>query len=188
MRIFFNIVLFVVLSHTAFAQEDKAIILKGPTDWRYEKIAFPLDFAPDINYKGFEELRFAPEMFSKGKAYYFTYVFVIVLEDKKTITTEEIDDFLTQYYRGLCKVVADSKKMKVDLSKINIETTKHEDQIHAQIQFLDAFTDGEKIALQMEIDIVKKNSDLVLVSLVSPQTKQSEVWHKLHQIKESIKL
>jgi len=42
------------------AQEEKPILLPIPADWKYEKIDFPLDFAPEAASKGFEELRFAP--------------------------------------------------------------------------------------------------------------------------------
>ncbi len=34
-----------------------------PPDWRYERIDFPLPFAPELRYTGVAELRFAPGMF-----------------------------------------------------------------------------------------------------------------------------
>ncbi len=65
----------------SMAQDNNPFILKTPTDWRYEKIDLPLDFAPSINYNGFEELRFAPGMFDREAEKYFTYVFVISIEE-----------------------------------------------------------------------------------------------------------
>ena len=34
-----------------------------PAGWRSEVIPFPLDFAPSLTHRGFEEIRFAPGMF-----------------------------------------------------------------------------------------------------------------------------
>ena len=49
------------------AQEAAAPILPpAPEGWRHERLAFPLDFAPDIELEGYEELRFAPGMFDPG--------------------------------------------------------------------------------------------------------------------------
>ena len=68
------------------AQEEAAKILTGPADWRYEHIEFPLDFAPELAYKGFEELRFSPGMFDTSTTDYFTYAFVLSLQEQAPLT------------------------------------------------------------------------------------------------------
>ncbi len=50
-----------ILAVAGFAQDKNSSLLPVPEDWRFEKIDFPLDFAPDLDYQGFEELRFAPQ-------------------------------------------------------------------------------------------------------------------------------
>lgn len=37
-----------------------------PEGWRTETIPFPLEFAPELSYEGYEELRFSPGMFKAG--------------------------------------------------------------------------------------------------------------------------
>ena len=50
--------------------------LPTPEGWRTETIPFPLEFAPELDYEGVEELRFAPGMFTEGAEDYWTYAFV----------------------------------------------------------------------------------------------------------------
>src|SRR5690348_7269453 len=51
-----------------------------PEGWRREVIPFPLDFAPEIGYRGVEELRFAPRFFDPAAPTYWSYAFAWLLE------------------------------------------------------------------------------------------------------------
>ena len=44
--------------------QEPELLPPAPAGWRFERIDFPLDFAPDIEHEGFEELWFAPGMFA----------------------------------------------------------------------------------------------------------------------------
>ncbi len=168
--------------------QEGIIFLKEPLNWRYEKIDFPLDFAPEISYKGFEELRFSPGMFDVTSEEYFTYAFVIALEKEDEFSIKEMETFLTIYFKGLCNAVMNSKKMTIDLDKITVETQKINQQFISKIHFFDPFTDGRIVDLKMEMDVVKKNDKTILITLVSPQEKEHKIWNILYNIKKSIKL
>ena len=49
---------------------------------------FPLDFAPELPYRGLEELRFAPKFFNPDAPAYWSYAFAWWLE--KTAPIDEI--------------------------------------------------------------------------------------------------
>jgi len=191
--LFFTLLL--IISITSNAQDSNPTLLPEPEDWKFEKIDFPLDFAPDIEYKGFEELRFAPGMFDTLSNNYFTYIFALSIADKATIGKNEMELFLVEYYKGLCSAVAESKKQTVDISKIKARVKKSKRgknktlAYSARVNFIDVFTNGKEVVLNMELELYK-NSDkdnLYLLALVSPHKMDSKVWTNLHNIRNVLK-
>lgn len=157
--------------------QEKAEILKYPKEWRLEKVKFPLDFAKEITWKGFEELRFSPGMFDRSSENYFTYYFAVQVEDAIEVTEKEVQSFLNTYYRGLCKAVNSKEKFNIDYKKIQATTTKLEDCLLAgSINFYDSFTNGKETVLKMLITFKKntENKVMLLVSVV-PEDKVSKL-------------
>lgn len=183
----------ILLGHfsTVFAQDSNPILLTGPEDWRYEKIDFPLDFAPEIDYEGFEELRFAPGMFDQASETYFTYVFALSINRSSKFKKGEIEQILAQYYRGLCAAVASSKGLDIDASQITVHINKAKSRksnlktYRSEVLFFDAFNTGEEVLLQMELEIFrdKAQGKSQILALVSPQAYTSALWKKLYQIR-----
>ncbi len=157
--------------------QEKAEILKYPKEWRLEKVKFPLDFAKEITWKGFEELRFSPGMFDRSSENYFTYYFAVQVEDAIEVTEKEVQSFLNTYYRGLCKAVNSKEKFNIDYKMIQATTTKLEDCLLAgSINFYDSFTNGKETVLKMLITFKKntENKVMLLVSVV-PEDKVSKL-------------
>lgn len=188
MRKILLIAIMVLIGQFAKAQETEPILLKYPENWRFERIDFPIEFAPEIEYEGFEELRFSPQMFSKGEDYYFTYIFAIFLEKKKELSISEIEKFLTQYFRGLCSVVASSKKQEVNTDKINVKANKNGSFYTIKVDYIDTFTDGSNVQLHMEVEEEITSKGIQLTALVSPQPNSHHVWDRLHEIKKNLKI
>ncbi len=161
----------------AINSQEKASILKYPKDWRLESKTFPLDFASDIKWKGFEELRFSPGMFHRDSPNYFTYYFGIQLEDKKGITKEEIADFLNKNYRGLCKAVNSKRKFSIDYEKIKSVVKRIKRNLfEGEVVFYDSFTNGKEVILKMIITTKKKSKNkLLLLVSVTPEKNKSEL-------------
>lgn len=194
-RLAFHCAILLILTAPIYAQEENPTLLPIPKDWRFEKINFPLDFAPDLKYNGFEELRFAPGMFDTLSTTYFTYVFAISISDNATFNKGEIELFLTSYYNGLCDAVAESKKLSVNISKIKASVKKIKKRkgeitaCNATVNFFDTFTNGKEIVLNMELELFRNQADkkIYLLALVSPFSKDSEVWKNLHKIRRNLK-
>lgn len=188
--------LLLICQFMGFAKESTPIILDGPKDWSYEKIDFPLDFAPSLPYEGFEELRFAPGMFDVSSSTYFTYLFVLSIQNKEEFPQSELKTLLSKYYKGLCGAVATSKKMAIDTSQIKVRLKKLKKQssqtisYSVLINFFDPFTDGQNILLNMELEVIpnKQTKGVYVLSIVSPQSKESVVWKELYGVKEKLKL
>lgn len=184
------VLLFFFTSLYSIAQDKDPIILKTPTDWRYEKIDLPLDFAPSINYKnGFEELRFAPGMFNPKSEKYFSYAFVIAINETVKLPKRKAKQLLYKYYRGLCYAVANSKKMAIDTSKIEIDLKRQKNSAYVgTVLYFDTFNSGEELLLNIDLEIVRnKNTNTsYVIGLVSPKLRKESIWNELYAIRNSI--
>ncbi|MEW6736070.1 MAG: hypothetical protein AB1489_32555, partial [Acidobacteriota bacterium] len=167
-------------------------IFTAPKDWRSERIAFPLDFAPEIKYQGFEELRFAPGMFNVKSDSYFTYTFFWWLEGKPEITSVELEKDLVSYFKGLCNAVGRSRGLNLDLSKVHATvqaaTTKSQtQQYNAVVETYDPFNSGNLLSLNLEISArhCNKSNHTCIFFLVSPKSTESDLWRQLREIRDS---
>src|SRR4051812_33473109 len=121
MKIWLAIILILIFGFNCFSAQQPKFTFTAPKDWKQETIQFPLDFAPDIDYQGFEELRFAPGMFNRSADTYFSYTFFWWLKGRPPITAANLADTLTKYFRGLCKEVAKGRGLNIDLNTINAQ-------------------------------------------------------------------
>ena len=172
-------------------QEDACLVPKTLENWRYERLPFPLSFAPDLKYDGFEELRFAPGMFNPESDTYFTYIFAVRLEGKHKIDADFVRTFLLKYYRGLCKAVGEDRDPPLDLDKISVAVKKGKDErtgrevFHAEVAMFDAFVTGKPLTLNVEIvAAVDADADATcMYALASPKTKKHKVWKLLYDLR-----
>ncbi len=112
------------LSH---AQETKPIAeekLLFKTDWKGERITLPPSFAPDMELKGIEVIRFAPGMFDATADSFFSYAFVFSVSADQKLTKQVIQKETLTYYRGLSKNVLKGKGVEVDVSKFTFALEK----------------------------------------------------------------
>ncbi len=167
------------------------LLPETPPDWRYERIDFPLSFAPELKYDGFEELGFAPGMFNAKSDTYFTYVFAIKITNDVSIDVKLLKSFLETYYRGLCQTVAEGTDFDIDASKIS--ATVREDHYEAPgsrhfrviLDSYDPFVTGKSLRLHLEMLVVKRNrNDHRIFAAVSPQPAESPVWKLLRKLKQ----
>ncbi len=172
-------------------QENSSLLPKTQEGWRYERLAFPLSFAPDLKYQGFEELRFAPGMFNPQSDTYFTYIFAVRLEGTHKIDSDFVRTFLFKYYRGLCKAVGADRDPPQDLEKISVSVEKGEDQrtgaevFLSEVVMFDAFVTGKPLTLNVEIVAADNPSAKAtcLFALASPKPKSEKVWKLLYGLR-----
>ena len=72
-----------------------------PPGWQSELIVFPIDFAPAIKYRGFEDLRFAPGCWDRNSAEKWAYTFAWHLQDQIVFNEDILKKDLETYYSGL---------------------------------------------------------------------------------------
>ena len=189
-----NFVTFLILigsfTIAAKSQEAKPQLLKEPANWAFERFALPPEFAPDIPYKGVEELRFSPGMFNKDSATYFTYAFVAQLDNVTTVSQNDIKDYLLKYFKGLCNSTAKNRKLVIDTSQIAVSTEKkkgaavNENIYNASVNLFGVFTDGAPVKLNMEVKVFMNApaKRIYLLFIASPREKTDVLWKNLYEI------
>ena len=165
----------------------EAQVLKGPADWRLERIPMPPGFAPSIRLRGMEEIRFAPGMFDPRSPTYFTCIISILADDEPVIDAKALQEFLEKYYQGLSVAVGKHKHLQPDLAQMKATiregppTPVATESYGADMVFFDSFSDGRKITLHIEATVNhlhgRKQTGLLL--LVSPSAPESEAWKAL---------
>jgi hypothetical protein len=168
-----------------------------PTGWRPERIPFPLGFAPELKYRGFEELRFGPGMFKPGTDTYWTYVFFWWIEGDQAVNQATLEKDLLNYYRGLSRAVGGSRGLPMDPAKITVEVhaakatdpakTPHPPAFTGALTTYDAFVTGKLVRLNFEVSRhhFKAADRTWLFFCVSPQKQSAEVWNTMRGIRDS---
>jgi len=75
-----------------------------PKDWAIERFPIPITFAPQISYKGVEDIRFTPGWGKVKSDEYWSYAFLWYLEGEIKIDPQIIDSNLKAYYTGLISI------------------------------------------------------------------------------------
>ncbi|MEI9911033.1 MAG: hypothetical protein WDO71_15965 [Bacteroidota bacterium] len=170
--------LFIVsFSIAAQAQEHKPELLKEPANWAFERFVLPPSFALGISYKGVEELRFSPGMFSKDSTDYFTYAFVAQLDDVTAISQNDINDYLLKYFKGLCSATARDRKLIIDTTRITAATERkkgtaaNEIIYNASVNVFGVFVDGAPVKVNIEVKALTGTGakKTYLIFIVSPR-------------------
>jgi len=99
-----NMLIICLLLHSivVFGQEDQPMeVLKTDSTWIKEIIEFPLGFAQEIKFKGFEDLRFPPGWSKEESPNFWSYAWAWSLNDVKKLTESELEQNIQFYFDGL---------------------------------------------------------------------------------------
>ena len=168
-----------------------------PTGWAKETIALPPAFAPDMKWKGTEELRFAPGMFKADAPDFFSYALLFWLPDGQKIDPKTIEKELLAYYRGLAKAVLKGKKQEVDAGAFTLTLSEAKDKpakraggepvtaYAGELKWVEPFATGKPQTLRLEVHAwhSEKHKHHCVFLCASPQPETAEVWKTLRQIR-----
>jgi hypothetical protein len=157
-----------------------------PEKWKHETIPFPLDFAPELPYRGTEELRFAPGFFDPNAPGYWSYAFVWFVDSGPAFDTASVSSALKQYFVGLTRAVAkESKKpFEPDLSKIGVHLDA---QMNGTLTTVDAFTTHAPVLLTIKTTKGECGDHRYLLVAASPKPAGDPMWESLGSVASSYK-
>ncbi len=171
-------------SNVIFSAEEEKPELTSyqniPQGWRTEVIPFPLDFAPEIDLQGVEELIFSPDMFNPEASGFFSYVFVWNVK-QNTISQSQMKTYLVKYFAGPYKAVAKQKEADV---VINLSAPGKDGSFQGSADWIEPFKTKQKQRLNFTISYTacENSDDHRWYFLVSPQENSHSVWKQLKAI------
>ncbi len=182
---------------TSQADKEPAYQVPAPKGWGKETIALPPGFAPDMKWKGTEELRFAPGMFKADADDFLSYTLLFWVPDDAQIDAKTMERELLAYYRGLAEAVLKSNKKEVDVTKFTLTITAAKQQPDkrsggeavagyvGELKWTEPFTTGKPQTLRLEIHTwpSEKHKHHCVFMCASPQAETAAVWKTLREIR-----
>ncbi len=174
----------------------------GP-GWFGERIQLPPSFAPEMDWKGMEEIRFAPGMFKSDRPDFFSYALVFSLTSDADLSPDALRKQILLYYKGLSSRVSAGKGRKVDVSKFSVELLPANDLSEttpkqavkasaylASLQWIEPFATGKPQKLHLEIhawkDKERKRSYVFFCA--SPQAPDAPIRKTLQNIRATFRV
>jgi hypothetical protein len=160
--------------------------------WRTETIPLPLDFAPEIDYSGLEELRFAPGMFEAGAGDFWSYAFVWWIPSGSDVSAETLKHDLEAYFDGLAAAVSKSRgfdpgdaRARAELRPI-LTFAAANPMFDGTVAAYDPFVTRAMVRLNLQIEIFtcSEQGRLAVFFALSPQSLGHPVWGELGKIRE----
>lgn len=160
--------------------------LPVPEGWSSETIPFPLEFAPELPYRGLEELRFAPGMFKQGDEGFWSYAFVWWIDRDDRVDVRTLESHLSSYYRGLTRAVGETRSVNVSGARVRVELqAAGAGGFSGTVETFDAFTTHEQVRLKVrgEIRQCAAQARGVVFLTLSPQPSDHPIWRDLESIR-----
>lgn len=168
-------------------QEEQLGVLESDTTWLKEIIKFPIGFAPDITYKGYEDLRFSRHWTKKDSTDFWTYAFTWHVKGQQVVSEAILEAHIKSYYNGLMGAVNKKKDFKVPETMVLFLKDTGNNQIDyiGKISVYDSFHTERMIVLNIQMTqfYCEQTNTSDLLFRISPQPFDHEVWQTLRTVK-----
>jgi hypothetical protein len=170
--------------------------ISTPAGWTQEIHSFPLDFADQIPYKGYSDVRFPTGWGNAASGEFWAYLSVWWVTDTAALNEETLGVTLRQYYTGLARksrpgtirpsdsaslATANVTKVKADSSDIAT--------YNARANIYDGNISMSRLDLNFKIHVIAcgKGKVRVVIFEISPKGYANPIWVTLDKIKSTFK-
>ncbi|MBK7212253.1 MAG: hypothetical protein IPH88_02915 [Bacteroidales bacterium] len=159
--------------------------LDFPAGWGVERFLIPISFAPQIPYKGVEDIRFTPGWGKAESTDYWSYAFLWYLDGYQKITAKIVEKNLKEYYTGLVdanqRESSDNKSVivKTVIKRVNTQDGDLK-TFYGSVYMLDYMT-NKPITLYCKVHLKTcdgQNNTFIFYEL-SPKPYNDNVWQSL---------
>jgi len=192
MKKHFIIIILLSLSTGVFGQEKEQInILVSDSTWIKEIIKFPIGFAQEIKYEGFEELRFPKGWSKKGNPAFWSYVWAWSINDVEKLTESEMEKNVQFYFDGLMGIGANSqgerKLHHTSATFIKTEGTNANTQYLGKVKTFDTRYTNKPLTFYVLVDQIycEEEKKAIVLFRYSPKTFEDAIWTKLKSVELS---
>ncbi|MFL5809281.1 MAG: hypothetical protein ACJ749_07145 [Flavisolibacter sp.] len=164
-------------------------ILDIPKGWDVERFLIPIEFAPVINYKGVEDIRFTPGWGKKETNDYWSYAFLWYLDSTINFDSKTFESNLTAYYTGLININVDKTKLTDKLVPVEVsvkERSVEKDDaktFEGTVSMSDFLTQKPiKLNLLIHVKYCEGPGKTLIFHELSPKPYSDKVWTGLDQL------
>ena len=160
-------------------------LLNGDDTWGKEIITFPIDWAPKMTVKGYEDLRFAPEWSNPKHDDFWSLVMAWKVITPAEITMNELQSNLEGYFDGLMIPNHWSQEFpKPNLELFDSIKTETSIEFKGKLTVFDGFHTGKLITLNIlgVQQLCEKTGNSIIVFRISPKAYSEPVWTQLNTI------
>lgn len=189
------ILIFSLFTLTAFGQTTEPALIyeiPSPAGWGTEKISFPISFAPSIEYKGMEEIRFMPGWAKKDSADYWSYVFLWQLDGILVFEPSILEEKMKVYYEGLASATKSVPREKlipvVAKFKYDPIPKGQNRDFSGTIEMLDYMKQTKQVLnAKIHSRVVPAENKTMVWFELSPQSFTHPLWKNLEKIRKEVK-
>ncbi len=185
MRITITILLLLFTSIVFGQEEEHLEVFKTDSTWIKEIIKFPIGFAQDINYEGFEDLRFPQGWSKEDSPNFWSYVWAWSINGKKEIRLNDLEKNTQLYFDGLLGLdfyKIDDKPVR----KTNAVFLKKENSLYVgKIKTHDTRYTKNPMTLNVLVEsrYCEQTNKTIIVFRYSPKPFEDNVWNTLKEVK-----
>ncbi len=163
-----------------------------PANWRPEVDPFPLPWSPQLSYRGWEDLVFAPGFEDASSPNYHSYAFVWWLDGKQEFSADRLQADLLAYYKGISEQRGRTRNFTPDLSRVSVRWTPEVPDrgrngvrtFHGDAVFYNPA--GALFTLHGEASVRWCGANHTAgVFILSPQESSAPIWKDLAAIRDS---
>lgn len=165
-----------------FGQKIEDIsLIKADSTWGKEIIKFPIEWAPNLKVKGFEELLFSPKWSDPKSDQFWSLVIAWNIETETPLTLKEIENNFKGYFDGLMK--PNHWATEFPNPAVNF-TKKLNNNFNGKMTLFDGFHTGKIINLNIKAEhhFCEKTKKMILVFLISPKEFKNKIWKTLNEV------
>jgi hypothetical protein len=170
-------------------QEQHLGVLEADSTWIKEIIKFPIGFAQEIKFEGFEDLRFPQGWSNQDSPNFWSYVWAWSLNNVEGLTTNDLEKNIQFYFDGLLGL-NNSPENKKNTLKTNAIFIKNQDatnniQYIGKVKTLDTRYTKKPMTLNAEVEhyYCKQQKKSIILFRFSPKEFVSNVWQTLNKVK-----
>lgn len=158
-------------------------ITGADSTWTQEHFTFPLGFAPEIPFEGFEEALFPKGWTKIEDPYFWTYAFVWNIDLIAALNTPQLEDYLKKYYDGLMRAVNKEVGLKIPSTVAKIDKIT-EDSFQGEVTVYDAFKSKKLLKLFLTVNqtFCEEDKRSLVIFRISPKEFDDDVWISLKKL------
>lgn len=181
----FTIVLLLFVGMIFSQEEEIQEVFTTDSTWIKEIIEFPIGFAQDIKYEGFEDLRFPQGWSKEDSPNFWSYVWAWSINNTEEINTSELEKNIQLYFDGLLGL--DFYKIEEKhVRKTNaVFIKKNDSHFVGKVKTFDTRYTKKPMTLNVLVEnyYCELEQKRIILFRFSPKPFDHDVWSTLDEVK-----